>query len=357
MGKELFERNWVQAPSTTRASDGLGPLFNARSCAACHPGGGAAPISEDRRGLHGTGLVARFGDGAGGGDPSLGHQLQTDAITTHTSEGSAWLQDAKPMVLIEKGNLDTATGIGMRRAPTLAGRGLIAQVTDAAILALADPDDADGDGVSGRARLRGDAPGRFGWKAEHATLQDQVAAAFSTDMGLSSTRFPDHWGDCTVAQMACRTGFDGSDALGDGYELSAVVIDLVSAYVASLGRERPGDPEGFNIFKSTGCADCHIPEMATETGTAAIFSDLLLHDMGEGLKDGFDAPGVAAREWRTAPLIGLVTSRSRLLHDGRAATVEEAIGWHGGEAAESKARFEGLDAAARARLLEYVAGL
>lgn len=357
MGKELFDRNWVEAPSTTRASDGLGPLFNARACATCHPAGGAGEIREKDGVLFSTGLVARFSDEYGNGDPHYGDQLQTGSVSGIAPEGRAGFREGRPFVVLESGPLSSNTKIGLRRAPTLAGRGLIARVTEDAILQAADPFDADGDGISGRARMNKGRPGRFGWKAEHVTLEDQVAAAFSLDMGLSSARFPQHSGDCTPLQETCRAGFDGSDELGEGFELSQDVIDLVTAYVGSLGRERPGSAEALALFISTGCAACHSPEMPTEQESVAIYSDLLLHDMGDGLADESREPQAIGAEWRTAPLIGLVTSNSRLLHDGRAGTVEEAIEWHGGEAKTSKTLFKSLKERDRSLLLRFVEGL
>ena len=358
MGKELFERNWVQAPSTTRASDGLGPLFNARSCAACHPGGGAVGFEPSAEGSHSVGLVARFAYESDSSDPFYGRQLQTAAITTQSPEGRVWLDpDGRPALNLSGPPLAARSGIGFRRAPTLAGRGLIATIPDAAILGAADPEDADGDGISGRARMIGERVGRFGWKADHATLEDQVASAFSMDMGLSSRRDPDHFGDCTMQQPDCRLAHDGSDALGEGFELSEAVVDLVSLYVATLGKERPGAASGLALFEEAGCAACHMPVVEGTDGPVGIYSDLLLHDMGAANADGFSMPGVLASEWRTAPLIGLSTSNSRMMHDGRAATAREAIGLHGGEASAARDAFAALAPAQQEELLRFVEGL
>ncbi len=357
MGKALFERIWVPAPSSARATDGLGPLFNARACAACHPGGGAVAINEAAGSFSSTGLVARFGDGLGGGDPYYGQQLQTAAITGLSPEGSVMLRDGVPVLTLDGTELAPGTRVGLRRAPTLAGRGMIEQVTDIALLALSDPDDLDGDGVSGRVRLDGVRIGRFGWKAEHVTLADQVASAFAVDLGLSSARHPVHSGDCTARQTDCVALQDGSDGLGGGFELSEAVIDLVTDYVAELGQVRPGDPEGLALFTSIGCAACHRPAMETRDGHVAIYSDLLLHHMGDDLADGFAQGDVEAGEWRTAPLIGLAGAQGRLLHDGRAANIREAIGWHGGEGAASREAFSGLHALDQRALIEFVSGL
>lgn len=360
MSKVLFDRSWVQARSTTRASDGLGPLFNARSCAACHPAGGAAGFRAVDGKLTSVGLVARFGDGLARGDAFYGIQLQNSSVPSIQPEGTVAV-DPKGHIHTELNHRDLkpGTGIGLRRAPTLAGRGLIDSVSELAILDMSDPDDANGDGISGRPSfVRDGHVGRFGWKAEHVTIGDQIAAAFSFDIGLSSARFQDHFADCTVSQVLCRLSFDGSDSFGDGYELTDDLIDLVGKYVSSLGTERQGSPMGARLFQSVGCAACHQSTLTTDDGSSVgMYSDLLLHDMGPGLEDGFDLPNAQASEWRTAPLIGLSTSRSRFLHDGRAANILDAIEWHGGEATTSIENFRKLDDDTAHVLLEFVGSL
>ncbi|MEP2029196.1 MAG: di-heme oxidoredictase family protein [Paracoccaceae bacterium] len=358
MGKELFERSWVQAPATTKASDGLGPLFNARSCASCHPRGGSVGFETTENRTQSAGLLARFGDGTGAGDPHYGKQLQSAALTTLQPEGQVWLDERFNVGLELNGpGLASTTGVGLRRAPTLAGRGLFSDISDKALLKNADPLDANKDGISGRARIIDGRLARFGWKADHVTLEDQIATAFAMDIGLSSQRAPNHFTDCTAQQSDCRAFHDGSDDLGAGYELSEAIIDLVSLYVASLGTQRPGSQQGLALFEETGCAACHTPAIEGGNHPVQIYSDLLLHDMGPELRDGFKQPGVLAAEWRTAPLIGLSTSNSRLLHDGRAEDVREAIDWHGGESQSSKGRFNTLSRHDQEQLIAYVSGL
>ena len=144
MGKELFERSWVQAPATTKASDGLGPLFNARSCVSCHPRGGSVGFETTGNRTQSAGLLARFGDGTGAGDPYYGKQLQSAALTTVQPEGQVWLDERFNVGMELNGpGLASTTGVGLRRAPTLAGRGLFSDISDKALLKNADPFDAD----------------------------------------------------------------------------------------------------------------------------------------------------------------------------------------------------------------------
>jgi CxxC motif-containing protein (DUF1111 family) len=241
---------------------------------------------------------------------------------------------------------------------------MLARVPDAAILALEDPDDRDGDGVSGRAARMmtpsGEGIGRFGWKAAEPGLDSQVATAFSLDLGLSTELRPDPAGDCTPAQVACRAAPQGA-AAGE----MEVPRELVASLVAFLERRpRPAavdDPRGSRLFALTGCAACHAPALPLAGGgSAAAYTDLLLHDMGEGLDDGMGEGAAKSPEWRTAPLWGLsraIESGSGLLHDGRAADVAEAVAWHGGEAVGARSRFDSLSTLDRNALIRFVNGL
>ena len=211
--------------------------------------------------------------------------------------------------------------------------------------------------------------GRFGWKAGRATVRQQVAAAFNGDIGITSPLFPEE--NCPAIQTACREAPNGGTP-----EITPSRLDSVALYARTLAVPALRDAEdeqvrrGYRLFEEFGCASCHLPTL--ETGPSDIealayqvfhpFTDLLLHDMGEGLADGrpeFDAGG---REWRTPPLWGLglleeVNGFRFLLHDGRARTPAEAILWHGGEAEGAMEAFRGASAEERAALLRFLESL
>ncbi len=367
-GKALFDRLWVAAPSSTLANDGLGPLFNEKSCASCHSGKALAAkveLAPDGT-LAARGLATRLGDALGHPDPLYGRQIQPRAVNGLESEGTVTYRPAGegPMAVAfvpAFGALDPATRLGPRLAPPLAGIGRIGLVDAAAILAGEDPDDRDGDGVRGRARRLADgAIGRYGWKASAATLNQQVADAFMLDIGMSSPQSPHPHGDCTEGETACQRAPDGRDATFDGEEISRQMIGLVSAYLDGVAAPRPpaADDPAAGLFAATGCAACHKPALAKSGGgSVALYSDLLLHDMGPALDDGVGEPGVASAEWRTAPLIGLALRRgtnTRYLHDGRAETLDAAIRAHGGEASRARTNYAALSDEDRIRLLTFL---
>ena len=213
-----------------------------------------------------------------------------------------------------------------------------------------------------------EAIGRFGWKASQPTLQQQIDAAYLQDMGITTSLFP-------VEASAGQAGQD--DGLDDDPELGDERVAAVTVYTQTLGvpaRRGVNDPlvrQGEALFDSIGCAGCHVPTVQTgvlvgvpqvSEQTIHPYTDLLLHDLGEGLGDGrpdFEATG---REWRTPPLWGLgladtVTAGTEYLHDGRARTVEEAILWHGGEAELSAGHFRALAAQARTAVLRFLHSL
>lgn len=239
----------------------------------------------------------------------------------------------------------------LRMPPSLRSVGGIAAVRDSTLLALTDPEDADGDGISGRVArvLVGgmEQIGRYGWKAEGPTLAHQVASAFSLDLGLGSAAFPDAHGDCTAAQADCLRGVDGATTGETPFELSNVVPALVVAYLQSLqpGEQALQDAEGLVLFNSLGCQACHVPQLDGQW----LFSDLLLHDMGPALASELPEAQAELSEWRTAPLSAL-SGKARFLHDGRASTLSEAISWHGGEAAQARNHWLALSEEARNRL-------
>lgn len=388
IGQALFERIWVSAPASTRAADGLGPLYNARACLACHPnlGRGQAP----RAGEHAPAFVIRLAQPDGGPDPVLGRQIQSFAVAGMPAEAQvrvAWREHAvtlnggetvrlrAPVPRLSDfgwGAPDPATALGPRVPLALVGGGPVSAIPDAAILAGADPQDRDGDGIRGRARMVEGAPGRFGRRAAFATLEAATAAAFAIDIGLSTPLHPQPWGDCTPAQTACRAGPHGD---GDVrvHEVTAEVVGLIAGFLRDLGvpaRAQPQDPRvlaGEALFQAAGCAACHRPSYAIETaaGPDVIwpYSDFLLHDLGPGLADPAPEAGVAPGEWRTTPLwaLGRVREIGRgaesYLHDGRARSVQEAILWHGGTAQPARDRFAALPPADRAALLRFLESL
>jgi CxxC motif-containing protein (DUF1111 family) len=350
IGAKLFRRQWVSAPSSAKANDGLGPLFAASSCSACHPGGGASER-----------LVIRLGRGDGGGDPVYGHQIQPFAVAGQRAEAAPRLAvlAGRPSVTLEGlayGPLDSATRVGLRRPPPLAAAAAIADLGEEAVI-------ANEGRAGGRARRLADGSlGRFGWKGSAASLEDQIAAAFSSDMGLSTTRDPDPHGECTLVEADCLAAPTGQD--GRGPEIADPIVAALASYVRSLavpaavGRESGA---GAAAFTRLGCPSCHVPLLRDRFGKeATIYSDLLLHDMGPGLDDGVAEPGVRSSEWRTAPLAGLgahLAANGTLLHDGRAASIAEAIAAHGGGAAPARDAFAAAPASERAALESYLKGL
>jgi CxxC motif-containing protein (DUF1111 family) len=374
LGRALFERDWVPSPSSTDASNGLGPLFTARSCKGCHAGDAlAARFADAPDGrVAGRGLVIRFGDNEGRPDPLYGHLLQNQSMQGLRAEGHIVLnapdepEGALNVALtLDRGALDPATRQSVRIAPPLRGRALLDQVDPDAVVPLADPDDADGDGISGRARMIDvggiEKLGRYGWKASTTGLEEQIADAFAADLGLSSAKRPFPHGDCTELEADCMAAPTGVSARFENQEISAEMIELVAAFVGSL---HPTDAAskvdlGRNLFASTGCAACHQPEMpSVDGGTIASYTDLLLHDMGAALDDGVGERGVASSEWRTAPLIGMApTPGRRYMHDGRAPTLDSAIRAHDGEAAKARENYLALTDVDRQTLIEFVGAL
>lgn len=269
-----------------------------------------------------------------------------------------------------------------RLAPPMIGVGLLELIPEADILARADPDDRDGDGIRGvpqrvwsmandRAML-----GRFGWKAAAPTVADQTANAFMSDMGLSTPLLRMSSGDCTAAQSRCRGAPNGDDEV-EGVEVPRQLFDLTVFYAQNLAvpaRVNARDPkvvEGKRLFAEIGCASCHVPSQVTGRNpdqpflseqTIWPYTDLLLHDMGPDLADGFTEGVATGRQWRTPPLWGLgltktVSGHTRMLHDGRARNAQEAILWHGGEAQPAQERYRRLSKAERAAVLAFLESL
>jgi CxxC motif-containing protein (DUF1111 family) len=357
VGQRLFQRNWVSAPSSTGADDGLGPLYDATSCAACHPAGGASARS-----------AIRLGNAGGSGDAVYGAQLQTRALAGQTPEAepriSSTIKDGRRLmrVMPEKlgyGPLAKDTRIALRRAPALFGVGLLAQVPESEILNRVRAEESEGIGgkaayltIAGKRVL-----GRFGWKATEPDLSAQTAIAFSRDIGLSTTLHPEPWGDCTPAERACRAGPHGA---GKGeVEVPDTLVDLIVRYLETLPPSRPATTHGEALFNATGCAACHATLKLADGKPVPAYTDLLLHDLGDGLNDGIKEGAAGPSEWRTAPLWNVAASLKAggLLHDGRARDVTEAIAWHSGQAEAVRSRFGALSVAEKADLVAFVGGL
>jgi len=412
LGRALFNKLWIAAPAATTASDGLGPLYNARACEACHKrdGRGHAPENPGTPALSmvlhlsvpgGTTPEAIEGWLATQGEPRYGSQLQDLATPGQTAEGRMQIHYAEQAVTLADGMVVSlrapaytiaAPGYGAlpkgimlspRVAPQMIGLGLLEAIPAADILALADPGDADGNGISGRAQIVPSQEfgvpmlGRFGLKAGVPTIREQAALAFSTDMGLSTVLYSVSAGDCTAEQAACRSAPNGAQYVDDGQEVSAKRLDLVAHYARNLGvpaRRGAGAPQvlrGKQVFHALNCTGCHTPKHMThrlagqpEQSFQLIwpYTDLLLHDMGPGLADNRPEGRATGLEWRTAPLWGTgltasVSGHTQFLHDGRARSLLEAILWHGGEAQAARDGLVALPAADRDALLAFLESL
>ncbi len=398
VGNSFFNQNWVSAPASAAGRDGLGPLFNARSCSGCHfkDGRGKPPApGEPMRSMLMRISIEGEGDhGAPLPDPVYGTQLQGSAIQGVPREAdvfvsyravSARFPDGEPYELLHPTYHVASLGYGPtadslrlspRVAPVIVGLGLLEAIPESVLRALADPEDADDDGISGRVNVVWDheagavRPGRFGWKAEQPSVRQQTAAAFLGDMGLTSPVFSSE--NHSERQHAALNLPNGGSP-----EVSEQALSSVTRYAQSLAvpARRNVDSadvvEGEALFERIGCASCHVPTLQTGAHpdfpelshqTIHPYTDLLLHDMGEGLSDGRKTFSAEGREWRTPPLWGIglvekVNAHTFLLHDGRARNLQEAVLWHGGEAASARKAFEQLTRAERAALLTFLQSL
>ncbi|MFT6091876.1 MAG: CxxC motif-containing protein (DUF1111 family) [Sulfitobacter sp.] len=413
VGNGLFRKLWVSAPSSTLASDGLGPLFNARSCQRCHLKDGRGHPPENtadnaisiflRVSIPGTpddAMADINGYFATLPDPTYGTQLQDFAVQGYKAEYSLGISYQEQPVELADGTIVslraptyTADNPGYgplhpdamlspRVAPQMIGLGLLEAIPAQDILAGADPDDLDGDGISGRPNVvmsgvyQQPMLGRFGLKAGAATVLEQSAAAFAGDIGISSPLHPSGAGECTDAQTDCQAAIhgDGDDRI---YEVDAEGLDLVAFYSRNLGvpaRRGADDPQvlhGKKLFYETGCTSCHTPSFVThrlqdqpEQSFQLIwpFTDMLLHDMGPGLADSRPEARASGSEWRTAPLWGIgltqqVSGHTYFLHDGRARSILEAVLWHGGEAQTQRDAVIEMPTKDRDALITYLESL
>ncbi len=395
VGNSFFNKNWVLSPSSTSARDGLGPLYHARSCSACHVRDGRGSPTKDGR--TGIGLLFRLSIPAKtGGDPNLGLQLAVNAtpgtepegkveiiyeMVRENLEGTGAISLRRPEYKLHAnpiyGDTHPETRLSPRLAQPLVGLGLLEAVEEKTILALADPNDANKDGVSGRARYvlnpenQQTELGRFGWKASQPSLRLQTAVAFHRDIGITSNIHPEE--DFTISQARIIKPVPrGEPPEIDDMKLGRVVTYLRTlAPPAQRNLKDQGVVKGEQIFTRAGCAMCHTPVLKTgpnayidELKNQLIrpYTDLLLHDMGDALSDRIDKEGVSGREWRTPPLWGIgltktVNGNTFYLHDGRARTLEEAIMWHGGEGLDAKKAYANLPETQRALLLQFLHSL
>ena len=405
VGNSFFRNPWVIAPASTTARDGLGPLLNTNACQNCHikDGRGHPPAPDATSAVS---MLVRLSIPAGpehaevvrergiAPEPSYGGQLQDMAIPGVAPEGKVRLRYSTEQVRfadgtevelrrpeielndLAYGDMHPETRMSLRIAPPMIGLGLLEAIPEEALLANADADDRNGDGISGRPNRvfdqtsRQTVIGRFGWKAGQPSLNQQNADAFFNDMGLSTSLFSGS--SCTDWQTECRAMPDGGEP-----EVSDDILAQVLFYTRNLGvpaRRNVDDPQvlaGKTLFHRAGCQSCHVPQFTTAADAAEPelanqlirpYTDLLLHDMGEGLADDraeFEANG---REWRTPPLWGIgltqaVSGHTQFLHDGRARNLLEAILWHGGEAEKARQIVLGYDQNERTALLSFLESL
>lgn len=417
IGNSIFRKLWVSSPSSTKSSDGLGPLFNARGCQNCHfkDGRGHPPSAnwpdddavsmflrlsippqteQDKRALseHRVNVIS---------EPTYGGQLQDLSIQGQDAEGrmhitysevpvslsdGAIINLRKPHYAItdqKYGPLHPDTMMSPRVAPQMIGLGLLEAIPATEIEKQADPNDKDHDGISGRpnkvwsTKSKQVELGRFGWKAGAPNVLEQSAGAFLGDMGLSTSVHTNASGECTTTQQACRRAPDGKTPEKTGLEVSDELLDLTVFYAQNLAvpkRRNAKDTvvlRGKALFNKLGCASCHTPSFTTGVleGQKHLsnqkiwpYTDLLLHDMGEGLADNRPEGVANGNEWRTPPLWGIgltevVSGHTNFLHDGRARSITEAILWHEGEAKTSRDQFTQLQAPERAALLKFLNSL
>jgi CxxC motif-containing protein (DUF1111 family) len=397
-GNRLFNTNWIEAPASTKSFDGLGPLFNRVSCSGCHTkdGRAAAPVSGQcpsdgflmRISVPGTGMHGEpkphpvYGDQIS--ERSIGKVAPEACVKVNYTEMPGKYGDGSdfslraPTYQIEQlgygplGSLLTSP----RVAPPVFGLGLLEVVPASTLEALADPDDKDADGISGRMNIVFDhvsgslQPGRFGWKANQPNLLQQNASAAIGDIGLTTQLFAKQ--NCTASQTACNTAIAGGEPeISDEFLQKLTLYTSTLAVPAQRGTEDNQVQKGEALFRSMQCSACHMPTLLTGSQTRFPelanqtfhpFSDLLLHDMGKELADGRPDFGATGQEWRTPPLWGIgllptVNGHQDLLHDGRARGVAEAILWHGGEANEARERFKKAEKVDRDALVAFVNSL
>jgi CxxC motif-containing protein (DUF1111 family) len=396
LGRSFFTIPWVEAPSATTARDGLGPLFNANTCVSCHPSNGRGTLFN-KDGFESRALLSKLSLNANNSkehqeflkykgfipDAMYGGQLSINAIHGIDFEGKVKVDfdeveilffDGEKQILLKPkyslkslnyGFISKDTNISYRIAPTLNGMGLIELISNEDILKNVDENDNNSDGISGRANYvysnitKKEELGKYTWKASVPFLKEQIAAAASNDMGITTTIFP--FENCTKAQEKCNDvpkARDKIDLPDDRLDAIDYYLRNIKSYTPKVTKEFE---EGVEIFEQISCSKCHISSFETNKGFKVYpYSDFLLHDMGEELSDGRSEFKATSSEFRTAPLWGLAlherinAERPRLLHDGRARTFQEAILWHGGEAQNAKNNYMNLPKEKREKLIKFL---
>ena len=396
LGRSFFTIPWVEAPSATTARDGLGPLFNSNTCMSCHPSNGRGNLYNSKNQFS-RNLIPKLSIR---NNNSKKHKniLKTNALITEPTYGGQISINAnhgikfeaktnirfeeikvkfpdgeidtilKPIYALKDlqyGNLHKNSILTFRLAPSLNGLGLIEDIANKDILKNVDEFDKDNDGISGRANYAYSPItkklelGKYSWKASTTSIKHQAADAAINDMGLTTKFFPDD--TCTNRQIACVNAPKARDAI----DITLSRLDAMVFYIKNRktfsAKKDTNYKEGLNIFKTIGCAKCHIDNFTTKSGIKiSPFTDMLLHNMGEGLADGRSEFKAKADEWRTPPLWGLTLhkiinkKKPSLLHDGRARDFQEAILWHGGEAKKAKENYMNLDKKSRKKLIKFL---
>ncbi len=392
LGDKAFEQTFVSAPAPVFG--GLGYIFNNVSCISCHHNDGKGTPTA---GLQNSSLLIRVSlpgtdeHGAPLSIPGYGFQIQDKALIGITPEATVNIQYTNVPVTYPDGTtvtlrkptytltnpyypLPSSYLVSPRLAPPVFGIGLLDNVPESTILSFADEDDANGDGISGKPNYIFDTAlnikriGRFGLKANTISLQNQVALAYQQDMGVTNYLFPD---ENSKSQSQDKQGNTTTIELPDS-TLNAVIFYVKTLAVpARRDVNDATNKKGEALFNQINCSGCHKTTMYTGyvTDVPSLsnqrihpYTDLLLHDMGDGLADGRPDFLATGSEWRTTPLWGLgmlqkVQGVAYYLHDGRAQSIEEAILWHGGEAEKSKTAFMNLSKGDRDALLAFLKSL
>lgn len=401
VGNSFFRSPWVIAPATTTSRDGVGPLFNTNACQNCHikDGRGHPPAPDAVNAVSMLVRLSIAGIPAGKTqgivpEPTYGGQLQDMAIPGVAPEGRVRVTYTPlpvsfadgSVVELQQPNLQiTDLGYGpmhpdallsARVAPPMIGLGLLEAIAEQDLLANEDPEDANADGIRGRANrvwsheAQALAVGRFGWKAGQPSMRQQNADAFFNDMGLSTPLLSGT--ACTVQQADCLAAAHGGEP--EVNEKIEAQVLFYSRNLAVPARRSPDSPEvlkGKQLFNQANCQGCHTARFVTakeaaepELAEQVIFpyTDLLLHDMGEGLADQRPEFQASGQDWRTPPLWGIglteaVSGHTRFLHDGRARNLMEAVLWHSGEAEASKQQVLKFSQPEREALLAFLNSL
>ena len=392
-GNRLFNTLWVEAPSSVKKFDGLGPLFNRSSCSSCHLKDGRGKPPQDSSEIMQQ-MIVKVSQGNEIAHSIYGEQIQNKANLNVKKEMDirvSWEEELgkypdgtlyslrSPKLTIHSQNYSKdkldELNLSVRIAPAVFGLGLLEAISEEDILANTDPEDKNKDGISGRANLVWDivkkenSLGRFGWKAQTPSIMQQNAKAAQQDMGLTNPLFPKE-NHTSFQENIIIKNYNKNEL-----DLSQKFLNFLESYIRNLAVparrfDNPDSLIGEQLFSKIGCTQCHIPEFKTSVSpikylnnqTIRPYTDLLIHDMGEKLADNQEGKFANNKEWRTPPLWGIglqkvVNKHTFFLHDGRARNLEEAILWHGGEAEKSKKRFSHLSKKERTQIIQFLESL